>query len=145
MFATFLYATASILGRNITRLVPESSSSLVLAGRSTAGDLHARRLHFCSSSISWRYPGLLGRSALWSLVSSCCCCDAGHSHHWFLKPLLKFWMKGKTPGGYACLLHHLTSMDTHRLPMLLKSLPLPLTNATPCSQNQQLVANTAKG
>lgn len=46
--------------------------------------------------------------------------------------------------GCACLLHLLTSRDTHPLPILLKSLPFPLTKAMPCSQNQQLVANTAK-
>lgn len=32
-------------------------SPLALPGRSTGGDLHARRLQFCSSSMPWCYPG----------------------------------------------------------------------------------------
>lgn len=68
MFASFFYAPASVLGRGIIRLMPESiffwgeRCPLALPARSTAGDLHARRLHVCSSSMSWCCPVLLVRS-----------------------------------------------------------------------------------
>lgn len=67
VFTTLFYPSASVLGHYQTcariHFLWGESSLLVVSGRSRAGDLHARRLHFCSSSMSWCYPGLLGMSA----------------------------------------------------------------------------------
>lgn len=153
MFTTFLDASAPILGHHQTRArarllwcKPSTLPPPALSGRATTGDLHARRFHTGFSFMTWCYPGSLGRAAGAVEPGLCgCCYGAGHSYHWFPKPLLQ------TLGERNC------SHGALPAPFITSHSTIP-TPSRPCRSHshfswqmgclvlnyQQLVVNTAK-
>lgn len=148
MFTTFFYASASILSRGIARLVPES---IFCVGNSVPWyflvdpqqEIFMPEDSICCSSKSWCYPGLLGRSAgpvepdlfvllLWCWTQPSVVPQAPSET---LGAGDNFW--GAVPASFITSYPGIPTPSQHT--------PFPLTNAMPCSQRQQLVANTAKG
>lgn len=80
---------------------PSPLSPLALSGRATTGHLHARRLHFGFSFMSWCYPGKVPRSCrAWCLCVAVAALDTAITGS--PSPFCKLWVRGTTPGG-LCL------------------------------------------